>query len=326
MKTLKVSFLCHPFIKETLFFNLISKLSKKKIELVKPNKCDLLFIGPYNEFSYKKRIYNFLKKKYNFFEKIDYYFNNFIINNLNDRLYKPIKIFYCTEYLPYNLIHADYYISTSLGVSNESHLRIPNWKEHIDWSHEDVARDVNIGHAVRFGSFHKIQDLLKPLGGEFLSRKKKMCLVASHMLEPRESIYNYLSKYFIVDGYGPYFDKEIKSHNKSNFFKKNLLQNYSFSLCPENLLYAGGYSEKIPDAFSAKCLPISWSDNNINLDFNKNAFVNLLDHVKDNYHEISNLLKDESYLKKFTKEPLLLKIPNLDEERRFAEKILDYLY
>jgi hypothetical protein len=90
-------------------------------------------------------------------------------------------------------------------------------------------------------------------------------------------------------------------------------------------LYPGGYTEKIPDAFSAKCLPLSWADHNVNLDFNKNAFVNLLDHVKDNYYEISNLLKDENYLKKFTKEPLFLKTPNLDKEKIFAERILNSL-
>jgi hypothetical protein len=325
MKTLKISFVSMPIFKETIFFNLISKLSKKKIEFVSPNDCDLLFIGPYNEINYKKKIYSVLKKKYNLLKKIDYYFNNFVIKNLKKRIYKPLEIFYCTEYLPYNLISADYYISTSIGVCNENHLRIPNWKEHVDWSHEDVVRENDIGNAVRFGLFPKIEDLLNPLGEEFLSRPKKMCLVTSHMSEPRGSIYKHLSKYFDVDGYGPYFNKAIKDHNKSLFFKKDILKNYAFNLCPENLLYSGGYSEKIPDAFSAKCLPISWSDHNINLDFNKNAFVNLLDHVKDNYYEISNLLKDENYLKKFTKEPLFLKTPNLDKEKIFAERILNSL-
>ena len=141
----------------------------------------------------------------------------------------------------------------------------------------------------------------------------------------REIIYKNMLKYFIIDGYGPYFNKEIKDHNKSNFFKKNLLNNYAFNLCPENNLYPGGYSEKIPDAFASKCLPISYSDQNVNLDFNKNAFINLLDYVEDNYKEICNLLKDENYLKKFTKEPLLLKKPNLDKERVFVEKILNSL-
>ena len=325
MKTLKISFISMPYFKETIFFYLINKLSKKKIEIVEPQECDLLFIGPVNENNYRKKIYNILKRKYNLLEKIDYYFSNFSIHQAGKKFYNPLKIFYCTEPLPYNLISSDYYISSSLGVANDNHLRLPFWKEHIDWSREGIVRDDNIGNAQRFGYFHKIEDLLKPLGDEFLKRKKDLCFITSHFLEPRGSIYKHLSKYFTIDGYGPYFNKEIKDHNKSPFLKKDLLINYAFNLCPENTLYPGGYTEKIPDAFSAKCLPLSWADHNVNLDFNKNAFVNLLDHVKDNYYEISNLLKDENYLKKFTKEPLFLKTPNLDKEKIFAERILNSL-
>ena len=324
MNTLKISFVSTIFFKQTIFFNLIAKLARKRIEFVKPNECDLLFIGPYGEIDYKKKIYNFLKKKSNLLTKLDSYYNNFVINSLNKRVYKPLKIFYCTEYLPYNLLNADFYISSSLGVSNDRHLRLPNWKEHLDWTHEGIARDNNVGNGLRFGFFPKIDDLLAPLGDAFLKRQKKMCLITSHLIEPRGSIYYHLLKHFTIDGYGPYFDKEIKHHNKSNFYKKDLLKNYAFNLCPENILYPGGYSEKIPDAFSAKCLPISWSDPNINLDFNKNAFINLLDYTKDNYYEICNLLKDENYLKKYSKEPLFLKKPNLHKEKIFAEKILSF--
>jgi hypothetical protein len=41
----------------------------------------------------------------------------------------------------------------------------------------------------------------------------------------------------------------------------------------------------------------------------------------DNYLEINSLLKDDSFLKKFTTEPLLLKEPNLTEEIKFLKKI-----
>ena len=100
-----------------------------------------------------------------------------------------------------------------------------------------------------------------------------------------------------------------------------ILKNYSFNLCPENALYPGYYTEKVPDAFLGKCLPLAWADNYINSDFNEKSFINLLNYSKSNYLEINSLLKDDSFLKKFTTEPLLLKEPNLTEETKFLKKI-----
>ena len=52
---------------------------------------------------------------------------------------------------------------------------------------------------------------MNPLGNEFL--KRNMCLFTSHLDEPSGSIFQYLSKYFIVDGYWSYFNPKIKNHN-----------------------------------------------------------------------------------------------------------------
>ena len=101
-----------------------------------------------------------------------------------------------------------------------------------------------------------------------------------------------------------------------------VMKNYAFNLCPENSLYPGYYTERVPNAVISKTLPITWADQNISLDFNERSFVNLLDYAKDNYQEICGLLKDENFLKKFTHEPLLLKRPDLNEERLFVSKIL----
>jgi hypothetical protein len=155
---------------------------------------------------------------------------------------------------------------------------------------------------------------MAPIGTEFLKKEKKICIFSSHLNEPRKSILDKFSENFQVDGYGPFFNKNIKNHNSSNIIKKEILKNYAFNLCPENSLYPGYYTEKIPEAFLGKSLPLTWTDNNVNVDFNEKSFVNLLNHAKDNYSEISYLLKDEDFLKKFTKEPLLLNKPNLDNE------------
>lgn len=115
------------------------------------------------------------------------------------------------------------------------------------------------------------------------------------MNEPRNSIYNHFKESFIIDGYGSYFDKEIKNHNYTNIKKKEIMQNYAFNLCPENSLFPGYYTEKIPESYLGKCLPISWVDQNVSVDFNPKAFINLLDYSKNNYQEICNLLKDDYF-------------------------------
>ena len=111
----------------------------------------------------------------------------------------------------------------------------------------------------------------------------------------------------------------------SLFNKKNILKNYAFNLCPENSLYPGYYTEKVPEAFLSKSLPITWADSNIKLDFNNKSLINLLDYSKNNFSEIIELLNDDIFLQRFTKEPLLLTEPNLVDEYKFVKKLLDSL-
>ena len=318
MNTLKLSYIWLPNFEETTIFYLIKSLTKKKIKIVSPSKCDILIIGPGDAFSFKRKIFNNFKRA--LFPKIDKYFKNIDIYSIK-RNYKPIRISFATESVRNNFIKADFSISSEMGVENKSHLRFPYWKDHIDWTHEGILRSPNIGNAKRFGFFHKIEDLMKPQGNDFLD-KKDFCIFSSHLNEPRKSIFTKFSKIFKVYGYGPYFDQKITNHNSSNFFKYNIMKNYSFNLCPENIIYPGCYSEKVTDAFIGKCLPISCMDNNVNKDFNEKAFVNLNNFFKDNFESIINQLKDPLFLKNFAHEPLLLKKPDLDKERFFISEIV----
>jgi hypothetical protein len=321
MQTLKLSCIWMPPINETIIFLLIKKFSKKKIEFVRPDKADLLFIGPYDLHSFRRKFYNFLKRKIKYFIYLENYFSNLDIYLLK-RANKITRIFYNNETYLHNFFKADYSISSFLGISDKNHLRLPHWKEHIDWTHEGIKREGNVGNALRFGHFYNIESLIKPQGNDFLKKKRAMCIFTSHLNEPRRIIYNNFLKEFKIDGYGPYFDKKINNHNCSPYKKIDVMKNYSFNLCPENTMNPGSYTEKIPDAFLGKCLPISWADNNVAVDFNCKAFVNLNDYMRSNFEDLIKLLKDDDYLKNFTKEPLLLQKPNLESEIKFIERVL----
>ena len=318
MKKLKISTLWVGDFRETLIFKLIEKTSKIPVEIVTPNKSDIIIFGPYDTPALKRRFLNFARSKIQFMDNI---FPNIDLYLLNRRI-KPVRIFYSHENYTFPDIKYDFSITSHLGLDDETHLRFPLWKELINWNHLGLERKLGL-FIQRFDNFYNIKELMSPQGDLFLKKERKICLLSSHLNEPRKSMLMNLSKNFTVDGYGPCFDKNIKNHNFNPLSKIEILRKYAFNLCPENSLYPGYYTEKVPEAFLGKCLPLAWADNNINQDFNEKSFVNLLNYSKDNYLEISNLLKDENFLNKYATEPLLLNEPNLNKEINFIKKITD---
>jgi hypothetical protein len=326
MKKIKISSLWNATVdlKSNVILSLIKNLSKKDIEFTSIKDCDILLFGPFENqsilHSIKRKFIEKFKKKINGVEKI---FPNIDFYLLNRKI-KPLRIFLSWENFQFPNIKYDFAITSFLGINNENHLRFPLWKNLVDWTHLDLAREMD-PYIKRFDTYYKIEDLTKPQGEDFIKKPKKMCLISSHLNEPRKSIYHSFKKNFEVDGYGPIFDKKIKDHYSNPITKKEILKNYAFNLCPENSLYPGYYTEKIPEAFLSKCLPITWADKNVSNDFNDKSFINLLNYSIDNYSEIMNLINDTNFLKPFTNEPLLLISPNLNNEIKFAQKIIDCL-
>lgn len=317
MKKLKISTLWCGDISQSVIFSLIKFIAQKDIEFVHPSEAEIIFFGPYDLLSFKRRSYNYFKKRYKIIGKV---FPNLDLYLLNRKI-KPIRIFFSHENTFSPDIYYDFSITSQFNIHDETHLRFPIWKDLIDWSHLGFVR-APTKFVNRFDNFYNINQLTKPLGNEYIKKKRNICIFSTHLKEPRKSMRYFFSKNFRVDGYGPYFDTNIENHNSSIFSKKSILQQYAFNLCPENSLYPGYYTEKVPEAFLGKSLPLTWADPNIKLDFNENSFINLFHYFHDDYYKISNLLKDEIFLKKFTYEPLLLSKPNLDLEYKFIEKVL----
>jgi len=326
MKKIKISSLWNSTVdlNNSVIVNLIKILSKRDIEFSPINQSDILFFGPYEGHSIinyiKRRIINSVKKKNNniedFFPNLDFY--------TFKRKLKPIKIYLSWEnYTLPNFKH-DFSITSFLGINDKNHLRFPLWKNLIDWSHVGLNRKLD-PYAERFDSYYNIDELMRPQGETFMNKPRRACLISSHLNEPRKSFYLKFKEKSLIDGFGPIFDNKIKNHYSNPIKKKKILMNYAFNLCPENSLFPGYYTEKIPEAFLGKCLPITWADNNVYNDFNKKSFINLLEHTKDDFGEIMELIKNNNFLKKFTTEPLLLKKPNLDNEINFVKKIIDYI-
>lgn len=321
MSSLKYSKLwCHD-IENSVFFKLLEKESKKKLVKTNPEICDILFIGPYDFNTIKRRGLKKIVEKFNLDLKK--------MKNLDlykfSRKFSPLRIFFSHEFYFPELISYDYSISPHLGMDTEIHLRFPSWKDHIDWSTHGIFREFGTENSKRLGKFYKLQEFNRPLGNTFLKKSREACIITSHLKEPRKSLFSLFKKNFKITGYGPYFDKTIKNHNSNPKNKNDILGNFAFNLCPHQTMYPGFYDEKVPDSFFSNCLPITWADNNIEIDFNPKSFVNLLDYAKNNYKNLFDDLNSNKFLENFTDQPLSNSEINLDEELKFIKKIISSL-
>jgi hypothetical protein len=238
---------------------------------------------------------------------------------LSKRKMPPITLFHTAENLRHNHIKADFAISYDLDIDSDRHFRLPYWMEMIDWSHEGLVGNRN----PRYGALLKLERLQAPLGDQFLKRAQKAVLISSHLQEPRAACLSALQELMPVDGMGPYFNKDIKHHHTSNFLKKQILQEYAFNLCPENGMYPGYVTEKIPEAFAAGCLPITFVDESVSVDFNSKAFMNLAPMLGNNFEKMDELLSSKSHLDNYAQQPLLIDGLTILGLQKFVRNIIN---
>ena len=303
MKTIRIATLGTPHDYQTSLIPIVINSLGYKINWVTPTKADLMILGPFLDTQ---------KKKYGWCPKplrpLACSVDNSLQELLNTRKLQPLTLFHTQENVRYDQVKADYSISFDLGVQSDKHLRFPYWMEMLDWSHEGIIGNTN----PRYGELIKISTLMNPLGNQFLARGNSCAMLSSHLREPRGSLYRAIENVIPIQGFGAHFDKTIKDHHSSGFLKKDILKKFSFNLCPENGLYPGYYTEKIPEAFNSGCLPITWTDENINADFNPQAFLNLLPFATQRYEFAITELLDRKAQERFSNQPLLIIEPTLE--------------
>ncbi|MFZ2738210.1 MAG: glycosyltransferase family 10 [Burkholderiaceae bacterium] len=221
--------------------------------------------------------------------------------------HRPLTLFQTAENLRHDHIPCDYALSFDLAVEAARHRRFPYWLEMVDWQHEDIYGNRN----PRFGRLLNLDRLAQPLGKAFLQKAHRAAIFASHLREPRATLVRAVGQLLPVQGFGPIFDPTIMHHSQSDFTKLNVLRDFAFNLCPENSIYPGYYTEKIPEAFMADCLPLTWTDGNVAVDFNPQAILNLAPMTAHEFRELSGELLDPVRLARFAEQPLLLHKPTL---------------
>jgi len=312
-KTIRISCLGTPSDYGTSLVPLMIQSLGYKIQWVRPVRADLLIYGSFYDVHAPRM--RWLPRTWR--EKAGQWVDT-VEKELSKRKLPPVTLFHTAENLRHDHIHADFSISHDLNILSNRHFRLPYWMEMVDWSHEGLYGNRN----PRFGMLLTLDQMQKPLGREFLKRQRKAILLSSHLHEPRASCLKAVQQYIPVDGFGPYFDRRIKSHHHSNFLKYDLLKNYAFNLCPENGLFTGYVTEKIPEAFIAGCLPITCVDESVSVDFNPEVMINLKPILQQDPSLLVEILDSHTGLTYFADQQLLLRRPSIEPFRLFMNNIL----
>jgi hypothetical protein len=196
--------------------------------------------------------------------------------------------------------------------------RLPLWYARLAWpGFIQKPRKAN-SHNHGYEDLISIESLTKGRTLD-MSQKTKFCaMIAGNPEGLRINLYNSISKYKQVDGYGNMFGNSLR---KSKF---EILPEYKFCLCPENSIYDGYVTEKLIDAYAGGTVPIYSGDLSVLQDFNVNAFFNYQE--KLDMDRFADMIKHydtkETWYSHRYMQPLLNKEPKLDDAIAFVRSIV----
>ena len=310
MRSLRISTAGCPSDYSHGLFPIIAQSLGYQLIWVSPSQADLVILGPFIKPN---------SKKLKWCPKALRPMVSSILDLTPTRQESPLRVFHSAENLRHDFVPAEYSISFDLNIASPTHFRLPYWMEMIDWSHEGITGNQN----PRYGQLMSIERLMQPLGTRYLEKPRAAAFLSSHIREPRKTLFEAVQKVIPVTGFGAFFNQDIKNHHLSGFLKQEVLQDFGFNLCPENGMYPGYYTEKIPEAFFADCLPITWADENVRVDFNPDAFINLAPMSWCNFAPFQEIIQNSHLLEGYASQALLLESPSILPFRDFVKGILE---
>jgi hypothetical protein len=211
--------------------------------------------------------------------------------------------------------------SHSLSFDHDTYegrnFRLPLWWSRLAWDGFTQKPRKQNSHNHGYEDLISIDSLTNGRTLD-LSQKTKFCaMIAGNPEGLRVNLFNSVSQYKPVDGYGLMFGNSLRQS------KFNILPEYKFCLCPENSVYDGYVTEKLIDAYAGGTVPLYSGDVSVNEDFNSKAFMNYQD-FKRMYiflHDIGWFDTDFGLYKAMYEQPLLLKKPSLDDAIQFVRSI-----
>jgi hypothetical protein len=223
-------------------------------------------------------------------------------------------ICYIGENVRPSFVNHDYCLSFDWDTYGGRNFRLPLWYARLAWpGFEQRTRKVN---AHNHGHEQLIPISLLTNGRRLdIKAKDKFCaMIAGNPEGLRVNLFNSISQYKPVDGFGNMFGRPL---NKSKFA---MLPEYKFCLCPENSVYDGYVTEKLIDAYAGLTVPIYSGTLSVDCDFNERSFLNYMN--MKNMDMFVKLIKDvdgsEELYKTIYQQPLLTEEPSLNEALAFV--------
>ncbi len=145
---------------------------------------------------------------------------------------------------------------------------------------------------------------------------ERLAMISSHLNGFKSAFFNDIKKSFPIDLVGG-------PHGKVSS-KFIFLQDYLYSLCPENLIYPGYYTEKVLEAYACGTLPITCLDKHAECDFNTQSCINLYRYIPSGLgNALREVVSDKDLIVSFYQEPLFLAEPTIMPLLNLLETVVD---
>jgi len=226
-------------------------------------------------------------------------------------------IMYIGENVRPNFMHYDHSLSFDHDTYGGRNFRLPLWWSRLAWDGFIQKPRKPNAHNHGYEQLLDIKSLMQPRKLDMSIKNKFCAMVAGNPEGLRVNLFNSVSQYKPIDGYGLMFGNSLR---KSKFA---VLPEYKFCLCPENSVYDGYVTEKLIDAYAGLTVPIYSGDLSVDKDFNHSAFLNyqFLLSTYELKRQVIELDKSLELYQEIYEQPLLDEEPYLDNAIEFVRSI-----
>jgi len=212
----------------------------------------------------------------------------------------------------------DYSLSFDHDTYGGRNFRLPLWYSRLAWpGFEQKPRRDNM-HNHGYEQLILIHTLTKGRTLDIKTKDKFCALIANNPEGLRINLFNSISQYKQVDGYGNMFGNPLRKS------KLDILPEYKFCLCPENSVYDGYVTEKLIDAYAGGAVPIYSGDVSVVDEFNDGAYINY-QFVRSMDALVRKVMRTDQALEMYKyiyEQPLLTKEPKLNDAIQFVRSIV----